>query len=374
MIFVTPRSSSHLDDFVTHHQDRTGNHGSVAIYTQNGLSVSSVDTLISPDLNSPDCEQIWRSVKYGLDNILIGCIYRPPPSAACSDDEIIFKQIVRSVLAARRLVINKQFDSLLITGDFNLPNVKWLWDGSVSVYGPDNNPGEVFIDTLADQRLTQVVNFPTFIQAHGSCKNTLDYIISKNPLRVKDLFCDAPLGTYKQAHVILRWKLSTSQKPIVQFSSTCLNFSKGNYTGFNEDLGKINWKVTLDGKSVDSSYEAFLDVYHKACLKWIPKKDSRKAPITRRAPWLTINILDLTRNKTQLWKLNQATGWKITTFLRDYKTTRDKIRKECKKAKRKFEMNLAMDKKNPKRLFAYFNNKQEFNSGIEALTKDGKTT
>ena len=40
-------------------------------------------------------------------------------------------------------------------------------------------------------------------------------------------------------------------------------------------------------------------------------------------------------------------------------------------------MNLAMDKKNPKRLFAYFNknsHKQEFNSGIEALTKDGKTT
>ena len=37
-------------------------------------------------------------------------------------------------------------------------------------------------------------------------------------------------------------------------------------------------------------------------------------------------------------------------------------------------MNLAMDKKNPKRLFAYVNNKQELNSGIEALTKDGKTT
>ena len=101
----------------------------------------------------------------------------------------------------------------------------------------------------------------------------LDYIISNNPLGLKNLFFDAPLGTSKQAYVILRWKLSTSQKPSVQLSSTCINFLKGYYAGLNEHLSKINWKETLNGKSVDSSYEAFLDVYHKPCLKWIPIKD-----------------------------------------------------------------------------------------------------
>ena len=37
-------------------------------------------------------------------------------------------------------------------------------------------------------------------------------------------------------------------------------------------------------------------------------------------------------------------------------------------------MNLTMDKKNPKRLFAHVNNKQKLNSGIEAINEDGKIT
>ena len=65
--------------------------------------------------------------------------------------------------------------------------------------------------------------------------------------------------------------------------------------------------------------------------------------------------------------------WKIL-LLKEYNTTRNKIKKECKKGRSSFEINLARDKKNSKRLFAYVNSKQKINTGMEALIREGKVT
>ena len=53
---------------------------------------------------------------------------------------------------------------------------------------------------------------------------------------------------------------------------------------------------------------------------------------------------------------------------------RDIIKNECQKARGNFELNLANDKKNSKRLFSYINHKQKTKTGIEALLKDGSIT
>ena len=78
--------------------------------------------------------------------------------------------------------------------------------------------------------------------------------------------------------------------------------------------------------------QVFLDVNYKAWLKWVPK-NIMKSTIKRRPPWLTFEILELIRNKTQLLKLNQTSSWRNTKLVKDYKFTQGKIKKECKNAK-----------------------------------------
>ena len=66
---------------------------------------------------------------------------------------------------------------MIIAGDFNFSKVKWKDDGTVSVFGAENNPGELFVDNLADHGLTQFVTSPTLIQTDCQLKNTLDLVI-----------------------------------------------------------------------------------------------------------------------------------------------------------------------------------------------------
>ena len=143
MDYVSKRSAGDFD-------------GGVALYSKH---VTSIVSSISIDLNSSDCEQIWRCVMSGTESFLFGCIYRPRASTLNQEDSEAFKLIIKSIQSAKLLVDDKKFDSLLIAGDFNFPSVKWFNYGSVNVFGPDCiffglNPGELFIDTLAVQELT----------------------------------------------------------------------------------------------------------------------------------------------------------------------------------------------------------------------------
>ena len=88
--------------------------------------------------------------KYGVNSksevkkILVGCFNRPPPNSAYPADRNLDERITESIAEASRLVMNKTFSSMMIAGDFNLPNVKWHDDGTVSVFGAENKPGEFF--------------------------------------------------------------------------------------------------------------------------------------------------------------------------------------------------------------------------------------
>ncbi|RNA30226.1 RNA-directed DNA polymerase from mobile element jockey-like [Brachionus plicatilis] len=73
----------------------------------------------------------------------------------------------------------------------------------------------------------------------------------------------------------------------------------------------------------------------------------------RRAPWMTPAVKVLTKNKRDLWHKNQASKWKIRSLVLEYKKCRQDVKRICRSTIRNYESELASDKKNPKRLFAY---------------------
>ena len=71
--------------------------------------------------------------------------------------------------------------------------------------------------------------------------------------------------------------------------------------------------------------------------------------------------------KNSLRKVNMAANWKNLNLANRYYETRKLVRKMMRCDVRKFEMELANDKKNPKRLFSYVNVKQKVKTHIQSL-------
>ena len=66
-----------------------------------------------------EIEHIWCKIVVGKENNLVGCIYRPPNSSR----DISYK-INEAIMYAKLLVDKNVFNSLLIFGDFNFPNIE----------------------------------------------------------------------------------------------------------------------------------------------------------------------------------------------------------------------------------------------------------
>ncbi|RNA06768.1 RNA-directed DNA polymerase from mobile element jockey-like [Brachionus plicatilis] len=98
--------------------------------------------------------------------------------------------------AVKRALDSKKCNGILVTGDFNFPYIKYHTDGYVAVYGPNDSPGNLFIDMLNNESLSQTVHFPTFRKADGSMTNTLDYVITESPDRVSLLKETPPLAAW----------------------------------------------------------------------------------------------------------------------------------------------------------------------------------
>ena len=99
-------------------------------------------------------EQIWCSMKYGCETILLGCIHRPPKCTKIGE-------LTRSLKGAKEFIDNKSYSGILLCGDFNIPLINWDSFGF-----PHTNTGSLFennfVVCLLDCAFFQHVYFATF--------------------------------------------------------------------------------------------------------------------------------------------------------------------------------------------------------------------
>ncbi len=92
----------------------------------------------------------------GKSRILIGCVYRLPDSR----DEYA-NEIFDTIKLAKNIVQRDGFTSLILLGDFNFPDIAWSIDGPI-IYANEQSIEQIFVETLQEQFLDQLVDFPTF--------------------------------------------------------------------------------------------------------------------------------------------------------------------------------------------------------------------
>jgi hypothetical protein len=353
-------------------------YGGVAIYTsldpQHNLVACEIDDNdLRAILDNSDAEQIWCQLRIGNEKILFGCIYRSPSFISKENSSATANAIFKSLKSAKSAVNNGKYDGLCIVGDFNFPDIHWDPEGTISVSSGESSLANQFVDLINDISLHQFIIEPTYIKSNGQSKNTLDLVFAESNERINEVTLGPPLGNAKQGHKSIKFEftLAHNNRKNVKFSSRSLNYRRGDYSAIDKWFKGIDWHSFLANKSVGDAFKLFLAEYRKACERHIPVLSPRNS---RQPPWVTERIIFLSKMKKSLWHSNQRLGWKCVSLVKEYKSTRNLLKKEIKCAIRGFELNLAKDKSNPKRLFSYVNHKQKVKTNINAIVDNYGTT
>jgi hypothetical protein len=120
---------------------------------------------------------------------LVVVFYRPPDSTL---------EYMKELKKSLRLSSQKQFDQIILCGDFNLPNIDW----STGVASTSDNIHTYFTKLVRDNYLWQMIDFPTR-------NNVLDLILTSMPDKVTNVigFDDILSTDHKLISFVLNFNL-----------------------------------------------------------------------------------------------------------------------------------------------------------------------
>ncbi|XP_047143102.1 uncharacterized protein LOC124817289 [Hydra vulgaris] len=128
---------------------------------------------------------------------------------------------------------------------------------------------------------------------------------------------------------------------------------------------EINWQQLFENKNTNECYEHLCNKYDKLSKQFIPLK---KVHSTRNAPWMNKEVLAMIKKKQQLGNYLSMTNWGSTTLICEYKKLRRQVQKACTHRVQVFEAQLASDKNNPKRMYAYAKAQQNVHVSIGVIS------
>lgn len=169
-------------------KDRDRRGGGVAILFKHFLQVFGMPD--TPGVESVFCNFYINDIKY-----ILGAVYRPPNSAVANLEslrEYMYTQL-------------RQADKLILTGDFNLPNVDWSSFSSRSTTNIDSE----MIDIAITFDLLQVVK--EFTRIYNDSKAVLDLFFVSGNVR-DDVSCMVTDGISDHQAVVLSLQCAPRSK------------------------------------------------------------------------------------------------------------------------------------------------------------------
>ena len=348
-------SDTSLEGYNLYRRDRVGGYGGVCVYVRREVSSKRSFSFNLLEMS----EQVWCELSMENEKILVGCIYRPPDASQSQ-----FEEILSSLKTARKLLDERKFGGLIVAGDFNLPGIEWC-EGECMSIGNLRGIKEGFVQSLGDNFLYQCVYEPTYVGADGCLGNILDLILCENLDRISGLCCGPPMGGTKKGHLQISWQYGISGPPLKgRISSMPYVYSRGDYEGLNEYFRGLNWEEVFRGDNLQDRYDSFLKIYWAGVEKFVPK---RKGGSRRWEPWMNDSLKGLHRKKKRMWYALRNSGEKSKIAVREYRWVCRRLKSELKRAVAGYELELARDKKNPKRLFQYISRKNRLDTGVKEL-------
>ena len=271
---------------------------------------------------------------------LFVCCYRPPVSKDMSD--------LRSI--ADNLFPN--YDKIIITGDFNLPNISWTGTTHTST----GLLGQNFCDILDEYFMTQLCLTPT------RESNILDLLITNQPEQISSLdICDPTEIGMTTDHKVIRFTCCKTFNTITSNKRLVYDYKRGNFDDLRKRLLDMDICHLMTNNGTDTTIDDDWSIWKSSVLtavkEFIPTKlvNPRRSP-----PWITPNILHLIREKVITRKRYLSRG---TVYLKEkFSRLRTQVKKAIKESRESFYNSLGNSLRiNPKRFWSIF--KIKSNSG-----------
>ena len=196
-------------------------------------------------------------------HIIVLCIYAQPN---CSSEYF------HDLLACLHSLPEDK--NILVTGDFNLPEIHWETLSGGGVRSTE------FCDCIFGKNLVQLILEPTHRMG-----NTLDLVLSNQPDRICKLWLDSntPSDHYLVTFELLRKKTVTCNS---QGSKHVFCFSRADMLGLDHFLLLSDFGPMLQS-DIENSYGHLIAILDDACSRFIPKTALRKSASPA---WFTAEI------------------------------------------------------------------------------------
>ena len=179
-------------------------------------------------------------------------------------------------IATADLIINKyKFDKIVLTGDFNLPNVNWFNDEfGVYLVRNINTQTECILNYFAYLNFYQLNHIPNY------SNNVLDLVFSDDSSIL--VTPEMPLVKDDKFHPPFNFNvvIKSDFRPL-EFDHEYFNFKAASFQEINQYLGNINWNEVLNNDNVNILVDRFYHIIGDAIELYVPRcrARARKFPV-----------------------------------------------------------------------------------------------
>ena len=343
-----------------------GNGRGLAIYVHTSLEKSAIQLTTTKDFDEACLVEIRLR---GGDVLLFGCCYRSPTTTELSGEN---NDKLNRLLKCISL---KKYSHICIVGDFNYKAINWSsWTTTLS----DDSSEARFIETLRDCYFHQHVEEPT--RRRGTNEpSLLDLVFSNETMQVSEIVHNPPLG--KSDHDVLTFEFQCYVDYTKQKARFCYN--KGKYSEMRQSLTNSGWVsefknlketagttteqlwTSLKTKMSDLRKEFVPLISPSSNPTWI---DKGSIPVDKK----TREAIHDKEKKHRLWISGKKKGC-VETARSSYTRSRNKVKTLLRKARRRFERDIAQKAKtNPKAFWGHTRRSLKTKAGIAPLLSDPK--
>ncbi|XP_039433577.1 uncharacterized protein LOC120415988 [Culex pipiens pallens] len=274
--------------------------GGVLIAAKAKLGCKAVELL-----NCESLEQTVIRLTLPLQTLFVCCVYIRPVSdpATYATHAAAVQQVID---------LSKESDSVLVVGDYNLPNLIWYHDDDTDSLLPVNASSEqevTLVESMLPLGLTQENDLPN---AFGKL---LDLVFVSDNVSVELFEPPCPLLKVDQHHnpLLMQLEYRTALNDNTVEPVAVFDFKRCDYTTLNERILAVDWLTFLDAPCVNSVTEIFYEKLFEIFNEVVPRKSVRICHRYKQ-PWWN-DDLRLLRNR-----LRKATSRFLST-----KTAWDKV-------------------------------------------------
>ena len=336
-----------LENFDIYRKDRNIHGGGVLVAVKKQLKSRKLE------ITGTECELVC--VKLMVENtrpVVICAFYRPPSSTLEVMENL--KDALMQVLAYRNV-------TLLLSGDFNLPDIDW--EANALKDNPlHQRESRSFLETVSELGLKQFVKFPT----RG--ENMLDLILSNKEFSVSDVRSCPGVSD----HEMIIYNFHVKAEKIINRTRKVYLYHKADLIGLRNFLQNayIYFKVHVSSMDVESQWVYFKNKLFEAVDKFVPSKVLKpKSGL----PWVNSRIRREIRRRERLYKKAKRTGSLFDS--QAFKHQKRRVKYLINTSHNEYVNNYILndDGLKTKRFWKYVKSKRSYKSSIKCLIKNNLT-